>query len=327
MNNLFRKKELDSDNPRQSSDQQMQSYIDQNKTTVNANTSPDVDNKGAGQLANDNNIKTTEIESWGQDWTDDEVDKVEQLSKNVSSEMGNLKKQMEDLAKSLQNNLLQMFNTNNKVLLHYLEKIMNDQAQTVADTLKINENVESVIGVQQYTIRQQHDTILRFQSDLLLKSQKDIIMEMIGIADQIQYIIDDQKLEKNYDKLIEDIKGLGKWVDASLNTVAVRSYSDIDGFSNNFDSKRQEVVDVEETPDSASNGLFVSKLPGYIWSIPWLVVNSQVNLEKLVSENNRAKMFEFVLRPQQIVKLRYVESKNNRSEIEGQETQELKIIN
>lgn len=201
-----------------------------------------------------------------------------------------------------------------KILGDGLKKII-DSLQFVAESQKeMSGMVEDVITSQEMTIRKQHESISRFQNDLLLKSQKDLIMEMIGIADQIQYTLEDQKTEQNYEKLVEDVKNLGEWVEASLNTVAVRKFVETENGKKEIDRKRQEVTGVVATSKEEEDGLLRHQVPGYIWAMPWLIVNTEVQLQNLMEENRKAKMFEFVLRPEQMVRLKFEKKVSNDSD-------------
>lgn len=186
-----------------------------------------------------------------------------------------------------------------------LSKISESLQFVLERQKEMNSQLENVIAYQEQTIRKQHESIARFQNDLLLKSQKDLIMEMIGIADQIQYTLEDQRVEPNYEKLVEDVKNLSEWVEASLNTVAVRKYIDTEDGKTELDRKRQEVTAVVPTEKEEEDGVLKHQTPGYIWAMPWLIVNTEVQLQNLMEENRKAKMFEFVLRPEQMVRLKY----------------------
>lgn len=170
---------------------------------------------------------------------------------------------------------------------------------------KISENFIKVLEQQETIIRKQHETIARFQEDLIFKLQKPLIMELIGIADNIRMILQDQKEEQNYDLLLESVEDLEKWVDAVLSNNSVNMFRETDVSASELNRKRQEIIDVEETDDPGKNNTYISERPGYEWSMPYLVVNSDVQLEKILQENDRPGMFAYVIRPEEVVKLKY----------------------
>lgn len=170
---------------------------------------------------------------------------------------------------------------------------------------KISENFIKVLEQQETIIRKQHETIARFQEDLIFKLQKPLIMELIGIADNIRMILQDQKEEQNYDLLLESVEDLEKWVDAVLSNNSVNMFRETDVSASELNRKRQEIIDVEETDDPGKNNTYISERPGYEWSMPYLVVNSDVQLEKILLENDRPGMFAYVIRPEEVVKLKY----------------------
>lgn len=170
---------------------------------------------------------------------------------------------------------------------------------------KISENFIKVLEQQETIIRKQHETIARFQEDLIFKLQKPLIMELIGIADNIRMILQDQKEEQNYDLLLESVEDLEKWVEAVLSNNSVNMFRETDVSASELNRKRQEIIDVEETDDPGKNNTYISERPGYEWSMPYLVVNSDVQLEKILQENDRPGMFAYVIRPEEVVKLKY----------------------
>ena len=69
--------------------------------------------------------------------------------------------------------------------------------------------------------------------------------------------------------------------------------------------KRQELVDREETDNPLEDGTYRTIAPGYVWSVPYLVINSDVQLEKILKENDVPGIFSYVIRPEEVVKLKY----------------------
>lgn len=167
------------------------------------------------------------------------------------------------------------------------------------------EEKDSQIEKQSDTIRRQSQTISRFQDDLLYKVQKPLIMEIIEIADNVRLILEDKELaeKKDFDQLYESVKGLYDWVNAALSNNSVREFRMLGGQSTEFDRKRQEVIDVEYTDDPSKDSVYYSERPGYVWSMPYLIINSEIQLKNALE--GAPKTFEFVIRPEEIVKLKY----------------------
>ena len=172
---------------------------------------------------------------------------------------------------------------------------------------EIKEKYVEVIERQEETIQKQHQAISRFQEDLLYKSQKPLIMELIGIADNIRMILQEQREEKNYESLYQAVESLEKWVEATLSNNSVRVFKETENSVSELNRKCQEVIDTEETDDPEKNNTYICERPGYVWTMPYLVVNSEVQLEKIVRENASPRMFSYVIRPEEVVKLKYKE--------------------
>lgn len=175
------------------------------------------------------------------------------------------------------------------------------------------QNLSKVIEQQETTIQKQHLAITKFQEDVLYKIQKALIMELIDIADNISMILQMQEEEKNYESLIESVRDLQKWVDASLSNNSVRKYTLTKENPEVFDRKKQEIIDTEKTCDIDKNNTYKTERPGYLWSLPYLVVNSDVQLQKILEENKSPKTFSFVIRPEEVIKLKYVAEENRNS--------------
>lgn len=178
-------------------------------------------------------------------------------------------------------------------------EILSSQIQTLQ---KVLDHQTKVMEEQALIIKRQHDIITRYENDVIYKTQKDLIMELIGIADQLRFTMNDHMNENNFESLFGSIKDLREWVDGSLQAVAVRPY--VAQESKEFDSKRQEVVEVLETNNPEENGLIKSVLPGYIWSVPLVGSNELQQRETL------PKKYEFMIRPEQVARLKFVEKKN-----------------
>lgn len=206
--------------------------------------------------------------------------------------------------------------------MEWLKAQQAESAQQVAEKVNhsadvLSERFARVIEQQETTIQKQHQATTKFQEDVLYKVQKNLILELIELADNIRMILQDQEKQKSYDELLEAVQGLGEWVNATLSNNSVIRYQDAIESPALLDRKRQIVVDAEITEDPAKDGVYVSNRPGYTWSIPYLVVNSDVQLEKILSENKQPKTFSFVIRPEEVIKLKYEE--NNETNITTEE--------
>lgn len=175
----------------------------------------------------------------------------------------------------------------------------------------LQDKVENVVESQEMTIQKQHNAALKYQEDVIYKIQKNLIMELIGISDNIRMILQNSESEPCYD-LLAAVKDLGAWVDASLSNNSVRRFQDTTLDATTMNRKRQQLVDKEPTDVEAEHNTYRTVSPGYEWSVPYLVVNSEVQLKKILEENAAPQMFTYVIRPEEIVKLEY--SENNKEE-------------
>ena len=163
---------------------------------------------------------------------------------------------------------------------------------------QIVDNQAKVIEEQAAIIKKQHENIIRYENDVIYKTQKDLIMELIGIADQLRYTLNDYVQQDDFDSLYNSIGDLTEWVDGSLQAVAVRKCVSTD--SKELDRKRQEIVEIQETDNPNEDCKIESLLPGYIWSVP------MVGSNEMRDEGERPKAYEFMIRPEQVVRLKYV---------------------
>ena len=160
-------------------------------------------------------------------------------------------------------------------------------------------------SVQEEIIKKQSQTISKFQDDLLYKIQKPLIMELIEISDNINMILNDKDLDnqEDFSALKERVRSLYEWVNASLSNNSVKRYSLTSEFPDKMDRKRQEVIDIEYTNDPSKDATYYTERPGYIWSMPYLIINSDIQLKKALEE--APKSFEFIIRPEEIIKYKY----------------------
>ena len=166
---------------------------------------------------------------------------------------------------------------------------------------QIVESLNKTIEEQANIIKKQHERIIQYENDVIYKTQKDLIMELIGIADQLRYTINDYKEVKDFDSLYNSIGDLTEWVDGSLQAVAVRKYV---SSRQEYDSKRQEIVENQDTENPNEDGKTKSLLPGYIWAVPLVGSND------MQGNGDYPKTYEFMIRPEQVARLRYVAPKS-----------------
>lgn len=187
-------------------------------------------------------------------------------------------------------------------------KLLPNQANTkenidtiINEIQSLQQKIESqntTIEDQTAIIKKQHERIIQYENDVIYKTQKDLIMELIGIADQLRYTLNDYAVEKDFASLYKSIGDLAEWVDGSLQAVGVRKSVSID---DEFDRKRQEIVETQKTELPEKDGKIESILPGYIWAVPMIGSND-------VQDGERPKAYEFMIRPEQVARLRYVKS-------------------
>jgi molecular chaperone GrpE (heat shock protein) len=190
--------------------------------------------------------------------------------------------------------------------LFILPKISQRQEDTLNAVDQILSELQNIISKQEESIRDQskiienqHNSILRYENDVLFKSKKELLMELIGIADQIKYTIDDQSVNKDYGSLLDAVKALGEWVNGSLQTETVRKYEKTKLNNTILDTKTQEVVEVEMTSNIDEDGKYKTLLPGYFWTMPLVGSSAVQNIQ------SGPRSFEFVLRPEQVIQLKF----------------------
>lgn len=191
-----------------------------------------------------------------------------------------------------------------KELLEGQNKLMKNQQILNSNLNSLREGLLKVTEKQEEIIKKQHNATLKFQEDVLYKIQKNLIMELIGIADNIQMLIEDKENNSDYD-LLEAVKDLGKWVDASLRSNSVKRFVDVDQDNKVYNRKRQELVEKQFTENQEEDNTYRSLHPGYEWTLPYLVINSEVQLQRILDENHSPQMFTFVIRPEEVAKLVY----------------------
>lgn len=211
----------------------------------------------------------------------------------------------------------------NTVLIHQADKIIGETDKIIGETGRIInamrqsiKNQEAIYGLLQQMQRQveenqrlseiikkQHETIARFQKDTLYYSQKDVIFEIIKIADEVEAI---KEIGKNGGNLQEQVEGLSEFIDAGLTFSAVKSYRDADGVSKEFNPRRQELSNnCVVTHDPEKDGAIVSLRPGYIWRLPWLVANTDIQLGNFIKANMGNQTYEVLIRPEKVARMVY----------------------
>lgn len=219
-----------------------------------------------------------------------------ELYENIERGMGETRSVLSKKMDSMQNALAAMLEAFQMTAIKQTE--LNLSIQSMKDEFL------KVIEQQEVTIQKQHNASLKFQEDVIYKTQKNLVMELISISDNVRMILHNKEMDSEYD-LLEGVRELEQWVDASLKNNSIRRFQDTDLDNTVFNRKRQELVDKEETDVSSEDGTYRTVSPGYVWSMPYLVVNSDVQFDKILKENDAPVTFSYVIRPEEVVKLKY----------------------
>lgn len=184
---------------------------------------------------------------------------------------------------------------------------MNEILNNILSELsRLSQVQETVIRENSAIIQKQHDSLLRYDNDLLYKSKNHLLNEVIGIADQIKQIEEDQIVKEDFSKLLEDVHALGEWVGATLQTESVRKYEYANQDKYRFDSKYQEIVETQYTSVPEEDNTYKTMLPGYFWTIPMVGSSIPQMLD------NAPKSFEFILRHEQVIRFKYKPASTNK---------------
>lgn len=229
---------------------------------------------------------------------------VNQLGDAIQRELyENIERRMHETMSVMRKKLDSMQNVV-AVMVEALQTSIIKQNELGHSSQAMKEELLKVVEQQEITIQKQHNAALKFQEDVIYKTQKNLIMELIGISDNIRMILHNKEMDSEYD-LLEGVKELEQWVDASLSNNSIRRYQDTGLDNTTLNRKRQELVDREETNNPLEDGTYRTVAPGYVWSVPYLVINSDVQLEKILKENDVPGIFSYVIRPEEVVKLKY----------------------
>lgn len=227
---------------------------------------------------------------------------ISQMADAIQKELyGCVESKMKEMLSPIAEKLNSLYQTI-ELLGNSQQQILKNQVDTAKEVLTEKEDITVIVEKQEETIQKQHNSLLKFQEDVIYKIQKNLIMELIGISDNIRMMIQNKENDADYD-LLEEVRKLGEWVDASLSNNSVRKYQDTNIDNTVFNRKRQELVDKEETNDENKHKTYKTIAPGYVWTLPYLVVNSEVQLKKILEENGSPQMFSYVIRPEEIVEL------------------------
>lgn len=153
-------------------------------------------------------------------------------------------------------------------------------------------------------VKMQHNQLIQFKEDLVWRAQKNLVLEIIGIADNLRMMLQKQKEHADYAELLDDTNGLLGWVNSALANNGVSSYSDTLADNTKFDGKRQTIVESVASADGQTVDTYESELPGYEWLMPFIVIDNDVHLQNVLGENKRPKSLGFVIRKEEVVKHR-----------------------
>lgn len=166
------------------------------------------------------------------------------------------------------------------------------------------EALEQQVDEKDAIIRTQYRQIEKFQEDLIWKAQKNLLLELISIADNVRMALHKQREKQDYDELLSDMESVGQWVDYALRDNGVNMYRETDADNRTLNQKRQTIVGTEAAPSPEQVGLLRSEQPGYEWAMPYLVIKSDVQLKKILEEYKAPQKMGFVIRPEEVIKLK-----------------------
>lgn len=214
---------------------------------------------------------------------------------------------------------IEKFVCENEVVIHETDRIINALRQSIENQQAIYSLLEDQLRISNEQlrlakeenarlteiIRKQHETLSTFQKDVFYRSQKDVIMEIIRIADEVEAIRETTIKDSEIDT---EMKNLAKFIDDSLVFSAVRSFREADGIKKDVNLKKQEISEVIiPTNQPGKDGVLVSLRPGYIWRLPWLVANTDVQLANMIKDNKASQTYEVLIRPEVVGVMRYEE--------------------
>ena len=150
--------------------------------------------------------------------------------------------------------------------------------------------------------RQQQQVIQRHQSDIMEKVKHPMFMSLIQLGDGVRNILaatDNTESQSNNSELTAEIKKIEIWIDDILLENGVVRFQTLS--PEEFNPKNQEIAIHRDTdnPDLAEKVTSLS--PGYRWTLPYLIINSDVKLAKVAVENKVPQKFTFVIRPEEVV--------------------------
>ena len=184
-------------------------------------------------------------------------------------------------------------------------RILNENIRTTSSQLnglmqQINAQQETIERLEENN-RQQQKIIQGFQTDQLQKIKLPLIMDLIQLADGIRGLLEqntqNDAATTSEVRMAGEVEKFESWIESILeeNNV-VRFEQEVPG---EFDARTQKVVAHESTDDEKLIGKVVSVSPGYYWTLPYLIINSEVKLSKVATENKVPQKFTFVLRTEE----------------------------
>ncbi len=176
----------------------------------------------------------------------------------------------------------------------------NEQRQR--DLMAQQKELSAQLEDKENIIKQQHNQLLKFQDDVIYKTQHGLIMELIGLADNVRTILTKQQEQKDYDDLLDDVTRLGQWIDATLEENGVRKFEE--AATQEYNPKRQAIIETQSAPQPELSGTYVTDQPGYEWTMPYVVIRSDVQLQNFMAENKVPKKFSYVIRQEEVIKLK-----------------------
>ena len=167
---------------------------------------------------------------------------------------------------------------------------------------KADEEWERKLDEKDLVIKKLHMQVEKLQENAVWNAQKTVLLQMIGIADNIRMILKKQSETPDHDVLLGDVRGLLEWVEADLADNGVSRYQDTLDDPRKFSPKRQTIAYTVPTDDENLLGTYATDQPGYEWQTPFVVIKSDAQLQNVMGDNKTPQTLGFVMRQEEVVK-------------------------
>ena len=167
---------------------------------------------------------------------------------------------------------------------------------------KADEEWERKLDEKDLVIKKLHMQVEKLQENAVWNAQKTVLLQMIGIADNIRMILKKQSEAPDCDELLGDVRGLLEWVESDLADNGVSRYQDTLDDPRRFNAKRQTIAYTVPTDDESLLGTYATDQPGYEWQTPFVVIKSDAQLQNVANGNKTPQTLGFVMRQEEVVK-------------------------